>query len=74
MLAVAAEAGRGPDPGPGVPTRPASTAIFALSQACLHEACKERLLALGLPALMQRLAALRDPDLASNIKRIQVRS
>lgn len=37
MLAVAGEAGCPPDPGPGVPTRPAATALFALSQACLHK-------------------------------------
>lgn len=74
MLAIAEEAGKAPDPGPGAPTRPAATALFALSQACLHDDCREQLQQLGMPALIERLNGLKDPELSSNCRRIQVRA
>ncbi|KAK9813380.1 hypothetical protein WJX73_004273 [Symbiochloris irregularis] len=73
MLAVAGEAGQAPDPGAGAPTRPASTALFALSQACLHQACREQLQQLGMPALLERLSDLKDPDISSSCRRVQAR-
>lgn len=72
LMTVAEEAGGAQDPGTGSKTRPADTALFALSQACLHQACREQLKLLGIHAVVDRVAKLHDASLATHCRSIQV--